>query len=102
MNNIYFFFFQAEDGIRDGTVTGVQTCALPISLDPTKDKRIDGGFYAVSPAPDGSVWGSMLGFPGAVVRLNPGSNPTETALAEYYELPMRNGVPVEGFSPRGM
>src|SRR6266568_7923536 len=29
-----FFFFQAEDGIRDGTVTGVQTCALPISRDP--------------------------------------------------------------------
>src|SRR5437867_6202060 len=27
-----FFFFQAEDGIRDRTVTGVQTCALPISL----------------------------------------------------------------------
>src|SRR5439155_2163521 len=25
-----FFFFQAEDGIRDGHVTGVQTCALPI------------------------------------------------------------------------
>src|SRR6266481_3333118 len=29
-SNFYFFFFQAEDGIRDGTVTGVQTCALPI------------------------------------------------------------------------
>src|SRR5437762_14147995 len=28
----YFFFFQAEDGIRDTSVTGVQTCALPISL----------------------------------------------------------------------
>src|SRR5206468_7094811 len=27
-----FFFFQAEDGIRDLIVTGVQTCALPISL----------------------------------------------------------------------
>src|SRR2546429_6317670 len=27
-----FFFFQAEDGIRDVAVTGVQTCALPISL----------------------------------------------------------------------
>src|SRR5690625_5333892 len=27
----FFFFFQAEDGIRDGHVTGVQTCALPIS-----------------------------------------------------------------------
>src|SRR2546430_7951501 len=28
----FFFFFQAEDGIRDLTVTGVQTCALPISV----------------------------------------------------------------------
>src|SRR5687768_18017742 len=27
---VYFFFFQAEDGIRDVAVTGVQTCALPI------------------------------------------------------------------------
>src|SRR5437867_7066912 len=32
----FFFFFQAEDGIRDRTVTGVQTCALPISI--KKDK----------------------------------------------------------------
>src|SRR2546427_9037837 len=31
----FFFFFQAEDGIRDLTVTGVQTCALPISPDST-------------------------------------------------------------------
>src|SRR2546430_4658194 len=31
---ILFFFFQAEDGIRDLTVTGVQTCALPISRKP--------------------------------------------------------------------
>src|SRR2546430_16777818 len=30
MSPRYFFFFQAEDGIRDLTVTGVQTCALPI------------------------------------------------------------------------
>src|SRR5260221_9930595 len=29
--HIFFFFFQAEDGIRDHCVTGVQTCALPIS-----------------------------------------------------------------------
>ena len=29
----FFFFFQAEDGIRDYKVTGVQTCALPISED---------------------------------------------------------------------
>src|SRR5256886_1795463 len=31
---LFFFFFQAEDGIRDLTVTGVQTCALPISFWP--------------------------------------------------------------------
>src|SRR5687767_16037307 len=30
--NFFIFFFQAEDGIRDKLVTGVQTCALPISL----------------------------------------------------------------------
>jgi hypothetical protein len=70
-------------------------------LDPTKDRRINGGLYSVSPAPDGSVWGTILGFPGAVVRIVPGSNPTETALTEYYELPMKAGVPVAGFSPRG-
>ena len=72
-------------------------------VDPSLDKRIARGLYAVSPAPDGSVWGSSLGYPGAVIRLNPGSNPTETALVEYYELPLNeSGEPVEGFSPRGM
>ena len=60
-------------------------------------------FYAVSPAPDGSVWGSVLGFPGSVVRLNPGANPPETAMAEIFEPPMKNATtPVEGYSPRGM
>jgi hypothetical protein len=73
------------------------------ALDPTKDKRYNGAFYAVAPAPDGSVWGSQLGFPGAVIRLVPGNNPPATAIAEVYELPLdRNGMPVEGFSPRGM
>ncbi len=72
-------------------------------VDPSKDKRIANGLYAVAPAPDGSVWGSSLGYPGAVIRLEPGPNPTETALAEIYELPLNeNGEPLEGFSPRGM
>src|SRR3712207_9334211 len=35
MNVQFFFFFQAEDGIRDIGVTGVQTCALPIFLNQT-------------------------------------------------------------------
>ena len=71
-------------------------------VDPTKDKRFGRAFYAVAPAPDGSIWGSVLYLPGAVVRLDPGANPPETALAEVYELPLDNpAVPVEGFSPRG-
>ncbi len=50
-----------------------------------------------------SMWGSVLGFPGGIVRLNPGPNPPETALAEYYEVPWNNPkAPVWGFSPRGM
>src|SRR5207245_4847233 len=36
------FFFQAEDGIRDATVTGVQTCALPIFQAPCRLQRADG------------------------------------------------------------
>ena len=72
-------------------------------VDPSKDKRVTSGFYAVAPAPDGSVWGSSLGYPGAVIRLVPGERPEETALIEVYELPLdENGEPVEGFSPRGM
>src|SRR5207245_7826239 len=35
-----FFFFQAEDGIRDATVTGVQTCALPISHRTRQQRRV--------------------------------------------------------------
>jgi hypothetical protein len=70
--------------------------------DPTKDKRYPSVFYSVSPAPDGSIWGSVLGYPGAVVRLVPGSNPPATALAEVYEPPFDNPkAPVHGFSPRG-
>ncbi len=72
--------------------------------DPAKDKRIAAAFYGIAPSPaDGSIWGSVDGFPGAVVRLNLGANPPATALAEYYELPLdKTGVPVQGYSPRGM
>jgi hypothetical protein len=75
--------------------------------DPAKDKRIQpgqygGGPYALSPAPDGTVWGTMFGFPGAVFRLTPGPNPPETALTEVFELPWNNpAVANVGFSPRG-
>jgi hypothetical protein len=72
-------------------------------IDPAKDHRISSGFYAVSPAPDGSVWGSALGYPGGIIRLVPGEHPPETALVEYYEPPYNNpNAPLRGFSPRGM
>ncbi|MGH9253593.1 MAG: carboxypeptidase-like regulatory domain-containing protein, partial [Vicinamibacterales bacterium] len=54
-------------------------------LDPTKDKRLPQAFYSAIPSPaDGSIWGSSFGYPGSIVRLVPGSNPPETALAEIY------------------
>jgi hypothetical protein len=68
--------------------------------DPNKDTRLGGALYAVAPAPDGSVWGTQLGFPGAVIRLVPGANPPETALAEVYQPPF-NDAKSPGFSPRG-
>ena len=50
-------------------------------IDPTKDARIERGFYGVAPSPlDGSIWGSTLGFPGGLVRLVPGDDPVHTAL----------------------
>jgi hypothetical protein len=70
--------------------------------DPAKDKRINAGFYSVAPAADGTIWGSSLGFPGAIVRLDPGTNPPGTALAEVYEPPFSHADPEKrGFSPRG-
>ena len=55
--------------------------------DPTKDKRINAGFYAVMPSPaDGSIWGSTSAIP-AGRRVDPGPNPPETALAEVYNVP---------------
>src|SRR6267154_5632038 len=58
---VVFFFFQAEDGIRDGRVTGVQTCALPIlrgawkislgnTVNATGTERFAGFFPAASAA----------------------------------------------------
>jgi hypothetical protein len=62
------------------------------AADPGKDKRVVAGFYGIAPSPaDGTIWGSVLGFPGVVVRLDP-----DTLLSEVYE------VPAPGYSPRGI
>jgi hypothetical protein len=65
-------------------------------VDPTKDKRINAAFYGVGVNPaDGTIWGSVLGFPGSILRLDPGPDPSRTALAEIYE------IPAPGYGPRG-
>ena len=65
-------------------------------VDPTKDKRVVAGLYSVAVSPvDGTVWGTSLGYPGYVVRVDPGPDPTHTALAEIYE------PPFPGYGPRG-
>jgi hypothetical protein len=76
---------------------------VSVSKDPNKDTRLNAAFYGLAIGADGMIWGSVLGFPGGIVRLNPGSHPPETALAEYYEVPWNNPkAPVSGYSPRGM
>jgi hypothetical protein len=62
-----------------------------------EDTAIKAAFYGIAVNPnDGTVWGSVLGYPGYVARLNPGSNPPATALTEVFE------PPLPGYGPRGM
>ncbi|MEE8461470.1 MAG: carboxypeptidase-like regulatory domain-containing protein, partial [Acidobacteriota bacterium] len=74
------------------------------SIDPAKDKRIRATYYGIAVSPvDGSVWGSVMGFPGSVVRLTPGDNPPATSLAEIFEPPWDHpDAPVHGYSPHGI
>jgi hypothetical protein len=64
--------------------------------EPGKDMRLGQVIYAVSVnQKDGTVWGTIRTNPGAIVRINPGANPPETALTEVYN------VPLPGYGPRG-
>src|SRR2546429_1835770 len=56
--SIIFFFFQAEDGIRDVAVTGVQTCALPISRTP-EGREVVGSSWLWIPSSDAGGWGGQ-------------------------------------------
>ena len=78
------------NGKRDGYVEPDQP------IDPAKDTRVVAALYSVAVNPvDGTVWGTSLGFPGRIVRLDPGQDPPATALAEVYE------PPFPGYGPRG-
>src|SRR5437763_5994661 len=66
-----FFFFQAEDGIRDTSVTGVQTCALPISGEPEDRRQLAGGV-----AHDfNNLLTAILGFAGFIAESLPETDP---------------------------
>ena len=65
-------------------------------LDPQKDKQVRINHYAVAVSPaDGTIWGTVIGYPGAIIRVVPGPDPTNTALTELYE------PPLPGYGPRG-
>src|SRR2546427_75685 len=76
-----FFFFQAEDGIRDLTVTGVQTCALPIASASMENTLLVGDFLFVNKA----IYGGELEIPLTGIRF--------WRLPGYAE-PQRDGVVV--------
>src|SRR5437763_16046933 len=67
-------FFQAEDGIRDTSVTGVQTCALPISLLTRRRGAV------------GTTWSAVAGF------IEPGETPEEALVREIGRASCRERV----------
>ncbi|MDE3108748.1 MAG: carboxypeptidase regulatory-like domain-containing protein [Acidobacteriota bacterium] len=97
----------AEGAQRGGGMPGMEapgaSSALQASTDRTKDTRLNAGFYGIGVSRDGMVWGTVMGFPGGIARVNPGPNPPDTAITEYYEVPWNDPrAPVSGFGPRGM
>src|SRR2546429_5772049 len=85
-SNVYWcgsgcFFFQAEDGIRDVAVTGVQTCALPISLEPdARAHRVD----RIVARRDGDL--------GAAARLPRGGADLDDLLLDLRHLELEQGL----------
>src|SRR2546430_4490128 len=64
----FFFFFQAEDGIRDLTVTGVQTCALPILPAASVEYFAEHGVaFAPGPVDGKKYWAGRTNFPGTLI-----------------------------------
>ena len=94
---------EQSTGIVPGAERPGASSALKVAMDPTKDTRLNATFYGIAVGADGMVWGTVLGFPGGIVRLNPGTHPPATALSEYYEVPWNDPrAPVWGYSPRGL
>src|SRR5690606_40742361 len=76
---LFFFFFQAEDGIRDFHVTGVQTCALPICFNVARSVGPALGGFIVAAFGAAVAFSinafTYLGIIGVLVRWRPKSEP---------------------------
>ena len=71
--------------------------------EPGKNMRISVSLYGISPAADGTVWGSVRQFPGRIVHIIPGNDPPNTTLSEIFDVPYDVADPAKrGYGPRGM
>src|SRR5690606_19315499 len=92
-----FFFFQAEDGIRDFHVTGVQTCALPIYADLLREMERMPGCCAVKVFMGASTGSLLVQDDEGVERvLNAISRRAAFHSEDEYRLADRRGLAVEG------
>src|SRR5438552_4087836 len=92
---VFVFFFQAEDGIRDDLVTGVQTCALPISSPDPSGVRPRVGRR-------GERLAGLPSTPGPTRGLHGGSSPRNRRLPTSSPRDHRSGASPRGSSgPRG-
>src|SRR5690625_337153 len=85
----FVFFFQAEDGIRDGHVTGVQTCALPILSEPERVRRRAHDLVSTTEEFLAAAWTSAAA--GAAMPVDLSSASFET-LEDTQSLALRKGI----------
>src|SRR3712207_8638526 len=100
MKGIFFFFFQAEDGIRDIGVTGVQTCALPIFFAWLKKVTVSRGermsaedIYA------SAAWGAVEAARAGVTSLGDASDAGASVMRALRDVGLRGTVFSEAFGP---
>src|SRR5690606_12608216 len=89
---VFFFFFQAEDGIRDFHVTGVQTCALPISQVSTDVQLASASTLTVTATTPASVQAAVPGNTVSVRKQATASavTPTRPVIATVADRPVRS------------
>ena len=71
--------------------------------EPGKNMRLAVSLYGISPAADGTIWGSVRQYPGRIVHIIPGNSPPNTTMSEVFDVPYDVADPAKrGYGPRGM